>query len=367
MPSSEEQLRLVEHLRWQSRACESLGSTFYAILLEHLADDAKVGGVTARLLSGQGDDVADLQDRALALRLLGGVHRLVLSDQAPGLAAHFPSVGGDGDADAAVAPLLAVLADHEHAVRDALQRAPQTNEVGRAAALVGGLCHLVDARPLPIRLLEIGASAGLNLRCDHFELRTEDGGSFGPADSPARLENAWRGRLPPKTHRLELVERSGCDLHPLDPTTDDGALTLTSYVWPDQSARLARLRGALAVAADVPAEVMSTGAADFLNRAELRPGSWLVVWHSVMWQYVDAVEQEAVVARLNELGARATAEAPLAHVALEPQRIETGLEFLVTVQTWPDVGLGVGEQVLGRAAPHGLPVDWTERDPTLQP
>lgn len=347
--------RVVAHLRQQADACKDLGSPFYANLLLALATDAAADGITAWLLrQGRGQD---LQDMALALRLLGGVHRLVLSGSAPALAVHYPSVGGDGDAEAAVGPFLALVAEHESTVRDALRRAPQTNEVGRAATLVGALQHLVAARPLPVRLVELGASAGLNLRCDWFEIRTVGGDSYGRPGSPAVLERAWRGRLPPSSTRpVEIVERLGCDPYPLDPTSADGALTLTSYVWPDQPERLARLRGALAVASKVPATVERAGAADFLERVGLRRDSWLVVWHSIMWQYLGTAERQAVLHRLDQLGAGATPEAPLAHVAFEPAR--GGEEFRVTVQTWPDVGLGSGVQVLGRAAPHGIPVDW---------
>lgn len=347
--------QVVDHLRWQADACDNLGSPFYAHLLRRLADDAAQGGITALVLAGQS---GDLKEQALALRLLGGVHRLVLSGNAPGLAAHYQSVGGDGDTDAAATRFLEVLTEQQEAVHDALQRAPQTNEVGRAAALVGVLCHLVNQRSLPIRLLEIGASAGLNLRCDRFEVRTEDGRPFGPTGSRALLERAWRGQLPPMTQNLEIIERRGCDLHPVDPTSAAGVLTLTSYMWPDQSERLRRLRGALEVAADVPATVEAAAAAEFLDRAELRPGSWLVVWHSIMWQYLHATEQAAVLRRLDDMGEAASAESPLAHVSFEPRSTEGGLEFRVTVRTWPDVGLGPDERVLGRAAPHGIPVDW---------
>ena len=211
---------MVEHLRWQADACDE---PRLAVLRHSAATPRRrrgAAGITADVLRGHERSLDDLNDQALALRLLGGVHRLVLSGNAPALAAHYPSVGGDGDADAAVGPAPGgARRAGRPAVRDALGRAPQTNEVGRAAPLVGALCHLVDARPLPIRLIEIGASAGLNLRCDRFEIRTEDGRSYGPAGSPALLDRAWRGRIPPMDRALEMIERTGCDPHPLDPTS----------------------------------------------------------------------------------------------------------------------------------------------------
>src|SRR5262245_23523852 len=97
---------LVAQLRWQASACAELGSVFYAELLLRLADDAAAGGPTARVLAGHEDDPFD---SILALRLLGPVHRRVLSGHEPRLAAHYPSAGGDGDAGAAAGPLLQVL------------------------------------------------------------------------------------------------------------------------------------------------------------------------------------------------------------------------------------------------------------------
>jgi hypothetical protein len=343
---------LVGQLRWQAEACAVLGSPFYATLLERLAEDAEEGGVTARVLAGHEDDPLD---SILTLRLLGGVHRRVLSGLEPDLAAHYPSVGGDGDANAAVAPLLAVLDAQGDELRDGLARPPQTNEVGRAAPLVGALWHLQSIRALPVRLYEIGASAGLNLLADRFRFEA-DGHVTGPPGSPVVFHEAWRGATPPAGAQLEVVERLGCDRLPVDATSDEGALTLTSYVWPDQTERLDRLRGALAIVRELPVRVVRAGAAEFL--AELAPveGTWTVVWHSVMWMYLDEAERAAVLAHLDRAGAEAAERAPVAHVGFEAPGLaaQSGSAFEVSVRTWP----GGAERVLAHAPAHGLPVTW---------
>jgi hypothetical protein len=104
--------------------------------------------------------------------MLGGGHALALSGRAPKLAAFYPSAGGTADpgptGQAAWAALRQTLAGQRDAVRSWLDGPPQTNEVGRAAARLGGLCHLAAVAALPVRLFEIGSSAGLNLRADHF-------------------------------------------------------------------------------------------------------------------------------------------------------------------------------------------------------
>lgn len=343
---------LVGQLRWQAEACAALGSPFYAEILRRLADDAQAGGVTARVLAGHEDDPVDA---ILSLRLLGGVHRRVLAGLEPALAARYPSTGGDGDADAAVAPLLAVLAANLDQLGGGLAQPPQTNEVGRAAPLVGALWHLQSRRALPVRLLEIGASAGLNLLADRFRFETADGGT-GPPGSPVVFRDAWHGAVPRTGPQLEVVERLGCDPAPVDASTEEGALTLTSYVWPDQLERLARLRGALALARETPVRVVEGDAASFLADLAPAPGAWTVVWHSVMWMYLEEEERTVVRAHLERAGTAATEDAPVAHVSLEPRALdpETSLAFHVAVRVWP----GGPEQTIGHAPAHGVPVRW---------
>lgn len=346
-------MELVEAFRAQATACGRLGSPMYAELLDRIADDVESGGLlVAEVLAGHEHDAGP---SALALRLAGSVHRLVLSGEAPALAAYFPSAGGAWDLEAAWPELLALLGDRRDDVRQLLELAPQTNEVGRAAALLGGLLRL--APDLPIRLFEIGASGGLNLRADAFRYVDQQGRSWGAADSPVVLDPAWAGAPLDLDRELTIVERSGCDVSPVDPLTEDGRLTLSAYVWPDQPARHARLRGAFELARRIPADVQRVDAATFVEGLDLREGHLTVLWHSVMWQYVPSEQQERVTARLLALAARATPDTPLTHLYAEPVRRTPGADhdFLVCVERWP----GDGErEILGELAPHGMPTTW---------
>ncbi len=339
-------------LQLQADACRGLGSPLYGDLLTRAADDASAGGPVAEVLGGHEDDPGP---SALALRLMGGVHALVLAGEAPRLAAAYPSAGGRYvDADATWRAFLEVVRERADDLRPWLDLPPQTNEVGRAAALAGALVQLVAAAPLPVRLFEIGASAGLNLRADRYRYLTEDGRAWGPVDSPVVLRDAWRGAVPVDT-AVHVVERAGCDVAPIDAGSAQGRLRLMAYVWPDQVERFARLRAALEVAAQVPARVVAAPARDFVDALELASGTVTVVWHSVMWQYLSTAERAAVLGRLDELGGDAGADRLLAHIALEPRRVATGEHsFVVSLQRWPDGG----EQVLGVAAAHGVPVEW---------
>jgi hypothetical protein len=347
-----------ELFRQQALACAHLGSPMYAELMARLADDLEVGGPTSRVLRGHEDDSGP---SALALRLAGSVHRLVLAGEAPELATAYPSVGGswtDTGSDA----VLAFLDARGDEIRPLLDRAPQTNEVGRAAALLGGLLRLVDETPLPVRLFEIGSSGGLNLQADHFHYVVVDPAdpalaSWGPPDSPVVLDSAWRGVPLPVLAQLEVIERGGSDVRPVDVTTDDGSLTLRSYVWPDMTVRRERLAGAIALARTRPAPVEQADAASYVDRLRLEPGTLTVLWHSVMWQYVPSDQQARVTARLEALGAEAFSDTRLAHLYAEPLRRAAGERhrFLVCAHTWPGDG---DRRVLGVMEAHGPPITW---------
>jgi hypothetical protein len=339
--------------RTQARACEQLGSPMYGELLARLADDLEAGGPAARVLDGHEDDPGP---SGLALRLAGGLHRLVLGGGAPELAAFYPTVGGSWRS-AGVAAVLDLLDQRGDEVLPLLEHAPQTNEVGRSAALLGGLLRVVGGRGLPVRLFEIGASGGLNLRADRFRYADDTGATWGDPDSPVLLEGAWRGAALPRDGELTVVERGGCDVNPVDVTTEDGRLTLTSYVWPDMTARHARLAGAIALARTEPVPIERADAASYVEGLAPVSGRVTVLWHSVMWQYVPRDQQERATARLEALGAEATEDAPLVRLFAEPTRRapRDRHRFWVVAQVWP----GDGERrFLGQMAPHGMPVTW---------
>ena len=342
-----------EAFRDQAEACAALGSPMYAGLLARLAEDIEAGGPTAAALLGHEDDPAR---SALALRLLGSVHRLVLQRRAGPLATYYPSVGGTWQEEQGTAAVLGLLDLEAELVRAWLDRPPQTNEVGRATALFGALLHLDAEERLPVRLFEIGASGGLNLLADRFAYVDTDGRVFGVAGSPVRLDPAWSGQAPTPWPDLRVVERMGCDLMPVDVSTTEGRLALTAYVWPDQVHRLERLRGALALAERTKPVVERWGAGEFVERLELRDGTTTVVWHSVMWQYLLTHEQARVTAGIERLGAQATGDARFAHVWLEPEtlRERRGHRYPVRMTTWP----GGETNTLGWTAPHGVPVSW---------
>jgi hypothetical protein len=335
---------IAAQLQWQADACRMIGSPLYAGLLERAVEDVEERGPTWEILRGHEDDP---RFSVLGLRLLGTVNRLVLGGREPGLGDAYEK----GDVPDAWDRLLDALRRNSAELRDSLEQPVQTNEVGRSAALLFGFLGVAAETGLPLRLLEVGASAGLNLRWDRFHYRA-DGLSWGPATSPVRLEFELEGAAPPELPAtVAIASRSGCDAAPIDPTTADGQLTLLTYIWPDQTERIARMRAALEVASEVPVSLDREPAAAWAKRvlAEDTPGQATVIYHSIVSQYLSDEERAALFDHIREAGERATAAAPLAWLRMEPVDDRASLELTV----WP----GGEDRRLARVGYHGTPVE----------
>jgi hypothetical protein len=338
---------LAQRLQRQASWCDDLGSPFYGSLLRSAAQDLNGEGAVWGVLSGfEGEEGS----AALALRLMGAVHRLVLMGKLPDLARRYPSVGGDGDAAAAWPVFRKALVATRSELRKLLPGGCQTNEVGRSAALLGGFLEIAHRTGQRLRILEIGASGGLNLRWDHYRYESGAGG-WGHLNSPVRFINAFEVPPPLKRH-AEIVGRKGCDLDPIDPTSPDGSLALRSFVWADQRYRFQLLEGAIAVAHQVPVEVERMDAAEFLERelASSRTGVTTVVYHSVFMQYVSARGQARIALAIETAAARASSDGPLAYLRMEPG----AQTFEVRLTLWP----GGGDELLALTRAHGTGVRW---------
>jgi hypothetical protein len=329
-------VKVAKRARWQAYWCARLGSPLYGDLIARVADDIDAGGPFEALMT---DPAIDPLGDVPMLRLMGAANRLVLTGRAPDLWA------GRWDA------LLALARERPGELREHLNRPVQTNEVGRSGPLAAGFLQVARDTGLPLRLLEVGASAGLNLRFDRYRYETARG-VWGPADSPVRLRDFLRAGEPPYDQELSVVERAGCDPQPVDPTGEDGRITLLSYVWPDQLERLANLRGALEIARGVPAQVDQADGRAWVEQrlATLPTGVTSVVYHSVVMPYLSQEERDAFAATVAAAGEQATPETPLAWLRME----YGGEECELRLTLWPDGE----ERLLADCGFHGRGLAW---------
>ncbi|HXM55920.1 MAG TPA: DUF2332 domain-containing protein [Candidatus Dormibacteraeota bacterium] len=278
----------------------------------------------------------------LPLRLLAAVHRWVLAGEQPELAAHYPSAGGALAPEGAWPRFRDAVVARAEELPVLLASPLQHNEVTRAAALAPGFLLVGRETGMPLRLLEVGASAGLLLRWDHY------------------LHSWWfprmfDGEAPAVGGRVHVVERRGCDLSPIDATTAAGGLLLRSYVWADLADHVRILDEAIALTRVVPAFVDRADGADWLEElAHPRPGTATVVFHSLMRPSGPAESLDRMGEKLRRHAAAAMAEAPLAYLRFEAPDLDPPagrarrlVEVRLTV--WP----GGEERLLATADVNG--------------
>src|SRR6185503_31421 len=346
-------------MRWQAGWCGRLGSPLYEGLLERAAANVDRGGPVWKAMQDAG--VPERPEALLrgeaALQMMGPVHRLVLEGDAPALARFYPSAGGAPDVDAAAPALIDTIEQHGDVLPELMQSPIQTNEVGRSAALLVGFLTVAGETGLPLRVLEIGASAGLNLRWDGYRY-TGAAGEWGDPSSPVQITDAFTGERPPLDERPEVAERRGCDPRPLDPASEETRLTLLSYTWPDQLRRFTQLRAALDFAPSMAAAVDTAGAVEWLEDrlAAAQPGVATVVFHSVVLPYLGEQGIAELWQTLEAASGRARADAPLAWLSLEAG----GEMAAVRLMTWP----GGEARLLAHASFHGPPVRWVAPEPS---
>lgn len=336
--------------------CTNLGSPLYAEMLSIALEDLDRDGPVAKVV---GDFVGDASPHVegLPLRFMGGVHRLVLRGQAPDLGAHFPTVGGTPDGQSLPEDFLTAVDANVEMLREALSVPPQTNEIGRSAALFPGLVVALAGEDRPIRLLEIGSSAGLNMLLDLFGYST-DSWSWAGVDGAPVLSPLWTGSPPEVPDSLNIVSRRGCDASPIDVLDPLARERLVSFVWADQLERFQRLNQAIDLVTPDSFDLDRADAGEWLVERLDEPvadGTLTVVQHSVMWQYLPESTQDDIMSCLARAGAAATSSTPLAHVAYESVMDgESSRGMGLTVTRWP--GAGGGLVAYGQA--HGAAIVW---------
>lgn len=334
----------------QDHYCRAMDAPVYAAICVAIARDLTRDTVVgARVLDWPGEPTRD----ALPLRLIAGLHALVLAGRDADLDAMF---AGTVAPDFLAPVLERVLARHEAALLPWLDGPPQTNEPGRSAALMCCLLEIARRHGPRMELIEIGSSAGLNLLIGRY--RCDLGGTIvGPADSPVTLRPDWTGAAPADVP-IEIVSARGCDVAPMDAADPAVEARLAAYVWAEKPDRMARLRAACGMVREHGVALERADAADWVEARLAEPqeaGVTRVLMHSVVWQYLPHTVAARVRAAMMAAGARATADRPLGWAMMEPDRAIA--HQVIRVMSWP----GHAEPaVIGTAHAHAA---WIRHGP----
>ena len=335
----------------QAIPCEALGSPFTARLCILMAEKlTATRAVGERILNWPG--ISSGTNDALALRVCGALHSLVIDGRSAALAQVYPPNHHNISDDALWQAIDEAFGEHAEFILLRIKSAPQTNEVRRASILLPGFSEIARQTGLPLVLSELGASAGLNLNWDKFHYEIGDQ-SWGDENSSVRLAPEWQGK-PYVLRPVEVISRAGCDLYPLVVSDQTKQKRLLSYIWPDQSERIVRTKAAIDIAVEAGTKITRADAIDWLDaRLQTRnEGAIHVVYHTIAWQYFPDDVQKRGITLMQEAGKQASRDAPLAWLRFEMDGKSPGAALTLTM--WP-----TGEEFyLARADFHGRWIDW---------
>jgi hypothetical protein len=181
-----------------------------------------------------------------------------------------------------------------------LARGTQTNEPARCAVMLPALAQL----PEPLALIEVGASAGLNLLPDRYSYDYGGRQLSGSDPNAPTLRCLPSGPVPLPARIPAIAWRVGLDLNPLDVTSEDDVRWLSCLVWPGEGDRAQRLRAAIEAARPDP-PVVRRG--DLLTdlpalAAQAPAGATVVVYHSSVLYQVAPQRRERFAATVRGLG-----------------------------------------------------------------
>jgi hypothetical protein len=340
-------------MRFADQECGDY-APFYAHLARGIAHDPDLLTIAAHTRSGQ---------QAPNL-LLAAVHDLLLRGADHALAAFYPSVAHL----AAVPPgdpmpaFRAFCRDHRAALIDLVStRLVQTNEPQRCTVLLpafASVARLSGGRPLA--LIEVGASAGLNLLFDRYGYDYGAAQSVGDPGSPVRFACTLRGEvLPPIPAGMPPVAaRVGLDLHPIHATDPEAVRWLRALVWPEHPARAARFEQVLALAQHEPPPLIAGDALTVLPHAvaEAPADAALCVFHTATLAHFPPEARE----RFGALIAGLAGQRDLFWLSSEGSANSGRRGLYLTLLTAFEYGRRV-ERQLAYSHPHGAWLEWLDR------
>jgi hypothetical protein len=297
-PSDPVQVLAQRYVRFAAE-CEGI-SPLYSTLSAQIAQDGEL--LTLALACRPGQPPGNL--------LLGAIHFLLLQQPDNSLAAYYPSLTPQPrPRKEAFAAFKRFCLENQSAIETIIStRLVQTNEIRRCAYLLPAFAQIAQYTTHqgigePLALLEIGASAGLNLLWDHYGYhyhldQTDEIVEAGAIDSAVLLTCAIRGdtRPPLPTTLPPIAWRTGLDLNPIDLRKLEDYRWLRALIWPEHHDRVALLEDAARIYHQHPPRVQQGDvASDLATLLDAMPAyATPVIFHTHVFNQIPPTVQASV-------------------------------------------------------------------------
>ncbi|AIE84190.1 DUF2332 domain-containing protein [Fimbriimonas ginsengisoli] len=186
-------------------------------------------------------------------------------------------------------------------------RIVQTNEVRRSIYLYCAFLRLSEEiGRRPVALIEIGASAGLNLVFEQHRYQFEGRTEFGNAKGRLCLTSVLRGSINPPAGNSgsPIFRRYGLDLNPLDMNSEADAAWLRALIWPDHTERITLLTEAILVQREFDIEMRKGDGIELLPSVIQEIPSDVVpyVFHTHVANQLSSEQKGKLLAAIERLG-----------------------------------------------------------------
>ena len=204
----------------------------------------------------------------------------------------------------------------------------QTNEVRRSIVLLTGFNWIINREGnTKLSLIEIGCSAGLNLYWDKYCYQYEEK-LIGRKPCDFILDIKIKGEYRPDLdlNSVQIIDRFGIDLNPLDIENEEDCLWLQALIWPEQLNRLQNLQSAIKIAGHEKKKLFRGNAAielpTIINKTNKE--SVLVIYQSFAFYLFSNEDKQTIQKYLTEY----SNNRPIYLLSMEWQGIEGKRTFL---------------------------------------
>ena len=336
--------------RFAQKEARELASPMYSELSRGVANDPDLLEIAAQVKNHQ----------PAPNMLFAAVQYLLLKGFEHPLADYYPITAGPSYRKGSLFPSFRdfCLTQNEAIVELIRTRRTQTNVVRRCTCLLPLFSIVSEESGLPLALVDLGASAGLNLNFDRYYYRYQQAEketvNWGVVNSRIHLETELRGNVstPHLLRNIAVASRDGIDLDPVDLANSDQLLWLRALIWPEHTERHQQLIDAAIEFTNSDIRMHTGDAAEVLPTliSSVPHEHALVVYSTIALYQFPSESRKRVTQTLLE----ASEKRAVWQIALE------GNDPKLSISRYIDGASHT--EILADASPHGWWIKWREPD-----